>query len=123
ARVARVARDPAARSRDRIGRFPRRSRRQARLPVLAPGRAQRRALPRGARGVQRTEAAMSRPVVLVIGAEGSDSPPGIEDADPIAELRTVESAAALDDAIVDAEAIFSWRARKAWLEAAWPKAG
>jgi phosphoglycerate dehydrogenase-like enzyme len=65
---------------------------------------------------------VNRPVVIVLGAEGDDSPPGIEDADALAVLRTVDGPAALDDELEEADAIFSWRARKAWLQAAWPKA-
>jgi phosphoglycerate dehydrogenase-like enzyme len=65
---------------------------------------------------------VSRSVVVVLGAEGDDSPPGIEDAETVAELRPVGGGVELGDAIVGADAIFSWRARRAWLEAAWPKA-
>jgi phosphoglycerate dehydrogenase-like enzyme len=65
---------------------------------------------------------VSRPLVVVLGAEAGDRPPGIEDAEPLGDLVTVEDAPGLARTIADADAILSWRARRAWLEQAWRNA-
>jgi phosphoglycerate dehydrogenase-like enzyme len=58
----------------------------------------------------------------VLGAQAGDRPPGIEDAERLADLVTVDDPPSLARAIADADAILSWRARKAWLERAWANA-
>jgi phosphoglycerate dehydrogenase-like enzyme len=60
---------------------------------------------------------MDRPVVVVVGAPADDPPPGLDAAQPLAELRTAWNADALAGAIADADALFAWGARRAWLEA------
>ena len=65
---------------------------------------------------------MTRPVVVVAGATPEDVPPGIEPATELADLRYAPDAATLRDAITDAEALFFWRAQKAWIEGAFDQA-
>ena len=64
-----------------------------------------------------------RPVVVVLGGSEHDPPPGIERAAGLAEILEVPDAGALRAALPGADALFFWRAPKAWLEDAWPRAG
>jgi len=64
---------------------------------------------------------VSRPVVVVLGATADDRPPGIEAAMDI-DLRYVADGDALRDAIGDAEGLYFWRAKREWLEGAFPAA-
>ena len=59
---------------------------------------------------------MSRPVVVVLGATAADPPPGIARATSLADLRYAPDPGTLATAMPDAEALFSWRAKKAWIE-------
>ena len=65
---------------------------------------------------------VSRPIVIVLGAADDDRPPSIEPAIELADLRFVPDGDALADAIVDADALFFWRAQKAWVEEAFGRA-
>jgi len=67
----------------------------------------------------------TKPVIVVAGP-GEDvegPPPGIEAAEAFVALRPAPTPRALEDAMAQAEGIFLWGAERAWLEAAWPKAG
>ncbi len=66
---------------------------------------------------------MTRPVVVIAGAAGSDPPPGIEAAADAADLRFAPDAGAVAAALPGAEALFFWRAHGAWLRDAWGVAG
>jgi len=65
---------------------------------------------------------VSRPVVVVLGAAADDPPPGIEAAMDV-DLRYAADGDALRDAIGDAEGLYFWRAKREWLEGAFPAAG
>jgi phosphoglycerate dehydrogenase-like enzyme len=65
---------------------------------------------------------VSRPVVVVLGAAADDPPPGIEAAMGV-DLRYAADGDALRDAIGDAEGLYFWRAKREWLEGAFPAAG
>jgi len=58
----------------------------------------------------------TRPVVVVLGATAEDPPPGIAQAEALADLRYAPDAAALAAVMPDAEALFFWRAKKDWIE-------
>ncbi len=65
---------------------------------------------------------MSRPIVVVLGASDRDQPPGIEPAMELADLRFVPDGEALAATIDDADALFFWRAKRAWLQDAFARA-
>jgi phosphoglycerate dehydrogenase-like enzyme len=60
---------------------------------------------------------VTRPSVLVVGASADERPPGIDAAAELADLSFAADAGSLAAAIGDADALFSWGARRAWLEA------
>lgn len=57
-----------------------------------------------------------KPIVAVLGATVNDPPPGIEPAQDLAELRYAGDPDGVAAAIADADAIFSWGARRSWIE-------
>ena len=59
---------------------------------------------------------MTRPVVVVLGATAADPPPGIARAASLADLRYAPDTEALATVMPVAEALFFWRAKKAWIE-------
>ncbi|MEX1264910.1 MAG: D-2-hydroxyacid dehydrogenase [Actinomycetota bacterium] len=61
-----------------------------------------------------------RPVVVVVGADADDPPPGIEAAGDAVELRYAPDAEALGQLLSEADALFAWRSDPPWLPAAWP---
>ncbi|HEX3300291.1 MAG TPA: D-2-hydroxyacid dehydrogenase [Actinomycetota bacterium] len=63
-----------------------------------------------------------KPVVAVLGATVDDAPPGIEPANELAELRYAEDPERVAAATADADVIFSWGARRSWLEDAFADA-
>lgn len=65
---------------------------------------------------------MTRPVVIVAGATAEDSPPGIEQAAALAEVRYAPDAPILLGTIAEADALFFWRAQRSWVEEAFEKA-
>ncbi|MDP9184546.1 MAG: D-2-hydroxyacid dehydrogenase, partial [Actinomycetota bacterium] len=65
---------------------------------------------------------MSRPVVVVLGAAADDPPPGIDPAAELADLRYAPDGDALRASIGDAEGLFSWGAKRAWIEDAFDRA-
>ena len=65
---------------------------------------------------------MTGPVVVVSGATPDSPPPGIEPATALADVRYAPDAATLAAAISDAEALFFWRAQRAWIEDAFHQA-
>jgi phosphoglycerate dehydrogenase-like enzyme len=60
-----------------------------------------------------------RPVVVVVGADADDPPPGVEAAADDVELQYAPDAEALGRLFPDADALFAW-SDPAWLPAAWP---
>jgi len=56
------------------------------------------------------------PNVAVLGATEQEAPPGIEPARELADLRYAGTSDDVPSAIADADAIFSWGARRSWLE-------
>lgn len=64
----------------------------------------------------------ARPRVLVLGTDGSDPPPRIEEVAAAAELTYAAGGARLVEAIGDAEVLFFWRPEPGLLEPAWPNA-
>jgi phosphoglycerate dehydrogenase-like enzyme len=62
-----------------------------------------------------------RPVVVVMGADGDEPPPGIDRIAGLVELRYAPDFEALDAIISDADVIYSWWGRTEDLEALWPK--
>jgi phosphoglycerate dehydrogenase-like enzyme len=65
---------------------------------------------------------VTRPVVVVLGATAEDPPPGIAQAAALADLRYASDPGALAAVISDAEALFFWRAQRAWVEDSFPAA-
>lgn len=63
---------------------------------------------------------MTRPAVLVLGAEADAPPAGIEAVDRDVELLFAADGDALVEMAERADGIFFFRARGAWLRAAWP---
>jgi phosphoglycerate dehydrogenase-like enzyme len=63
-----------------------------------------------------------RPVVVVFRASEADPPPGIAEADAIAEVRLADDADTLRRSIGDAEAVFMIKAPRGPLEDAWSAA-
>jgi phosphoglycerate dehydrogenase-like enzyme len=59
---------------------------------------------------------VTRPVVVVAGAAIDDPPPGLEPADGLADLRYAPDGETLATMIIDADALFFWRAEREWLE-------
>lgn len=57
-----------------------------------------------------------RPIVAVLGASADEPPPGIEPALEVADVRYAGGPDDVVAAIADADAIFSWGARRSWLE-------
>lgn len=57
-----------------------------------------------------------RPIVAVLGATAEEPPPGIGPAFELADVRYAGSTEDVPAAIADADAIFSWGARRSWLE-------
>jgi len=64
----------------------------------------------------------AKPVVSVLGATADEPPPGIEPAQELADLRYAGGHEDVAGAIADADAIFSWGGRRAWLEDAFATA-
>ncbi len=60
--------------------------------------------------------------VVVLGAGADDPPPGIEGAADLADLRWAPGPSELAAALPGAEALFFWRAERAWLADAWGQA-
>lgn len=65
---------------------------------------------------------MTRPVVVVVGAADIDPPPNLDPAAEIAELRYADDRDTLAKQIAEADALFVWGGRRAWLEPLWPHA-
>lgn len=63
-----------------------------------------------------------RPVVAVLGATADEPPPGIQPAHELADVRYAGDGDGAAAAVVDAHAIFSWGARRSWLEDAFADA-
>ena len=59
---------------------------------------------------------MTRPVVVVLGATDVEPPPGIGPAADLVDLRYAPDAEALRSLIGEADGVFFWRAKKAWIE-------
>ena len=59
---------------------------------------------------------MTRPVIAVLGASADEPPPGIDEAARDAELRFAADGHALRSQIADVDAIYYWRAERAWVE-------
>jgi phosphoglycerate dehydrogenase-like enzyme len=59
---------------------------------------------------------VTRPIVVVLGASADDQPPGIAPATQMAEIRYAPDAAAAREEMPQADALFFWRARRAWVE-------
>jgi len=57
-----------------------------------------------------------RPIVAVLGATADEPPPGIEPAFDLADVRYARTSDDVPAVIPDADAIFSWGARRSWLE-------
>jgi phosphoglycerate dehydrogenase-like enzyme len=66
--------------------------------------------------------ALERPIVAVLGATADEPPPAIEPAHELADVRFVGDADGVAGTISDADAIFSWGARRSWLEDAFAHA-
>jgi phosphoglycerate dehydrogenase-like enzyme len=66
---------------------------------------------------------VTRPVVVVLGASSDAPPEGIEAAGADVVLRFAVDGDALVEMAEEAEGIFFFRARGAWLRAAWPLMG
>jgi phosphoglycerate dehydrogenase-like enzyme len=64
-----------------------------------------------------------RPVVLVMGADAADEPPGIDAADEVVELRYAPDLESFATGIGEADALFVWVHEPAWLPAVWESAG
>jgi phosphoglycerate dehydrogenase-like enzyme len=60
--------------------------------------------------------------VVVLGAGADDPPPGIAGAADLADLRWAPGPSELAAALPGAEALFFWRAERAWLADAWERA-
>src|SRR5215213_10172800 len=114
--LPRRSRDPAPRLRYRPRRLSCGARRRAGAPVLATRRGRGRVLPCRAQRVQRKAAAVTRPVVVVLGATDVEPPPGIGPAADLVDLRYAPDAEALRSLIGEADGVFFWRAKKAWIE-------
>lgn len=56
------------------------------------------------------------PVVVVLGASADERPPGIEPAEDVADVRYAPDAATLRAGIAEADALFFWRAKRAWVQ-------
>jgi phosphoglycerate dehydrogenase-like enzyme len=63
-----------------------------------------------------------RPVVAVLGATEHEPPPGIDPAYELADVRYAGEPDGVGEVIADADAIFSWGARRSWLEEAFAAA-
>ena len=61
----------------------------------------------------------SRPVVVVVGAEADEPPPGIETAIDVVELRYASDLETLSRHLPEADALFAWRADPGWLPRLW----
>jgi phosphoglycerate dehydrogenase-like enzyme len=61
--------------------------------------------------------------VVVLGAEATDPPPGIEAAADLAALRWAPGPEELAGVLPGASALFFWRSERGWLEDAWSCAG
>jgi phosphoglycerate dehydrogenase-like enzyme len=59
---------------------------------------------------------VTRPVIVVLGASADEPPPGIDEAAREAELRFAAEGDASRREIPDADAIYYWRAERAWVE-------
>ena len=57
-----------------------------------------------------------RPIVAVLGATADEPPPGIQPALDLADVRYAGTPDEVAKAIADADVIFSWGARRSWLE-------
>ncbi|MGZ4148443.1 MAG: D-2-hydroxyacid dehydrogenase [Actinomycetota bacterium] len=64
----------------------------------------------------------TRPVVLILGASEQEPPPGITAVDASAELRYAPGAGDVAAGLAEADVVFFWRGRRAWLEDAWASA-
>src|SRR5947208_15911246 len=99
AHMARRARDSVANSRDRAGALPGGARGPSGLPVLAARRGRGRLLPRGDDGLFGAQAVMSaagsRRVVVVMGTDGDEPPPGIERIEDLVDIRYAPDGKAL----------------------------
>ena len=62
------------------------------------------------------------PIVAVLGATADEPPPGIEPAFELADVRYASTSDDVPAVIADADAIFSWGARRSWLEDAFADA-
>jgi phosphoglycerate dehydrogenase-like enzyme len=60
--------------------------------------------------------------VAVLGASASEPPPGIDRAETLAKIVYAPDGEALGGRAATADALFFWRARRDWLESAWPLA-
>jgi phosphoglycerate dehydrogenase-like enzyme len=86
-----------------------------------------RVVPRAARRVLQQEAPLStvertRPTVVVMGATVDEPPPNIGTIADHVDLRYAPDRASLEEAIVDAEIVYTWWGERADLVAAWPRA-
>jgi phosphoglycerate dehydrogenase-like enzyme len=64
----------------------------------------------------------ARPIVAVLGATADEPPPGIETALELAEVRYAAEPDDVAPAMGDADAVFSWGARRGWIEDAFADA-
>jgi phosphoglycerate dehydrogenase-like enzyme len=62
----------------------------------------------------------AKPVVLVLGSSAAEPPPGIEAVAALADLRWAPGQEDVAAALGEADVVFFWRGRRAWLEEAWP---
>jgi phosphoglycerate dehydrogenase-like enzyme len=65
---------------------------------------------------------IDRPVVLVVDARGGDPPPGMQEAERLAEVRRSTDERSLADGLQEADVLFTWGAVRGWLRDAWDRA-
>jgi phosphoglycerate dehydrogenase-like enzyme len=63
-----------------------------------------------------------RPGIVVLGAEASDPPPGLDGVEEVADLTYASTLPELEGALPGTEVIFAWHAARGVLPAAWPHA-
>lgn len=62
-----------------------------------------------------------RPVVVVVGVDAEETPPGIDAASDVVELRFAPTAEVLGESIAEADALLAWFSDPDWLPAVWTK--
>ncbi|HEX9124252.1 MAG TPA: D-2-hydroxyacid dehydrogenase [Actinomycetota bacterium] len=63
-----------------------------------------------------------RPKIVVLGADASEPPPGLEGVGEVADLAFASTRQALEEALPGAGVLFAWHADRELLPAAWPLA-